>query len=140
MGSQKRCEIRPETLGHGGSLVGDSMARHTSKTHLKKGSPKGFWHLPGDTPQSVGVTDPCNPKFHALKKEHGIICKLNLVENHTVNEPPSPWTVPRKRKSRGKKGRRSHFISTEGELYFERGDEVVTQNSFTALEDILVPG
>ena len=41
----------PETHGHGGSLVGDPMARHTSTNDLpikNLKSPKGFWPNPDE--------------------------------------------------------------------------------------------
>ena len=36
----------------------------------------------------------------------------------------------------GGKGRRSHYITTtEGDVYFKRGEKVITRNSFSALAD-----
>ena len=115
------------------------MARHNSTINSTidpvEGSPKGFWHLPGDTPVKIGASAPDILVPHVLEKKHGTLQDTDLNSNNILFNQP-PWTVPKKRKCRGRKGRRSHYVvTTEGEIYFESGEKVITRNSFSALTD-----
>ena len=115
------------------------MTRQSSRYNLIKspeeGSPKGFWHLPGNTPAKTVAIAPNILGPHVLKKKHGASQDIDMYHNIiSVDQPP--WTVPKKRKCRGRKGRRSHYVvTTEGEIYFKSGEEVITRNSFSALTD-----
>merc|ERR1712082_310595 len=110
------------------------MARQFSSTDSIKSSPEGFWHLPGDTPTRTGVTDPRVKVSNVLEGEQGIPYNINLEAVQLTDSPT--WTVPMKRNSRKKKGRRSHFYDiVEDGLYFLNGGEVTTKNTFSVLKD-----
>ena len=90
------------------------MARQLSYIHSTKSSPEGFWHLPGDTPTRTGVTDPRVKVSNVLEGEQGIPYNINLEAVQPTDSPT--WTVPKKRNSRKKKGRKSYFYDATEEV------------------------
>ena len=58
-------------------------------------------------------------------------------EQKDLNLKHPPWTVPMKRKSRGRDtGHFSYIYNSEGDFYFPTGRKLTTSNRFGALQDL----
>ena len=116
--------------------INDSVSSNLS-------SPEGFWHVPKETPKKTGVKSPRVKFSNVPEEEHGrynisITEGIPPINDLEATQPISSptWTVPKRRKSRKKKGRKFYFYdTTEEDICFSNGGEVTTKNRFSVLED-----